>query len=256
MTDLLVRVGGAGRGDIQLYDAYSTSFLSGDENPIVEDGLWDNGAAVGTSWKNMRVVGGKLFGTQTGSKPPYDDSGAIRRARPGRIWHPDQDVRARIAFDSSRPGWNSGGFHELELHLRATISAGSFVTYEVVFSMNDGTTYCEITQWLGPFAATAPEGATSFVNLKRNASFTAPANGTWVRATIIGNIIRAYTSPDNAIWTESITAHDITTPAVNGSTPTPILTGSPGAGHWKNDTADVSSTYAFDRFIAQRALAA
>lgn len=228
-------------------EAYATSFAL-TENPIVEDGYWRNGNVVSAAWQNFRSSPGKAWGLQSGTKPPYDDAVAFRAARPGKIWMPNQDVRGRV-FLTDRTGWGSGGstYHEVELHLRGSISAGVCRTYEVVFSMNAGITYCEITQWLGPFGDDAGDIATCFAFLKSNTGFFAPNHGDWVRATISGTIIRAYTSTNGTTWTECITAHDISGDA------SPILTGMPGMGHWKNDTAAVGDKYGFSEWSAQEA---
>lgn len=219
---------------------YRTVFASA-ESPISEGGRWLNANVNGGGWTPMVTTAGRAFGTQTGSKPPYDDSLCLLQPTPGTIWSANQDLIARV-FLTSRAGW-SGGFHEVELHLRGNIVGTQIQTYEVVFSMNAGTTYCEITQWKGPLGLVSGDIPTSFWFLKSNTSFTSPADGSYIRAKVTGNIIQAFTSPDGITWTECITQHDITSTDLSGNTVIPLYNGLPGYGHWKNDTADVAATY-------------
>lgn len=219
---------------------YATRFQA-DEDPVSEGGRWRGGATHGTNWQDFLTSGGRAYGKQTGTKPTtngYDDSCAYRLAPAGKTWGLNQDVVGKV-FLTGRGGWGAG-FHEVELLLRGTVSSGSNRCYEVLFGMEAGTTYCQITQWKGPKASSSGDFATSYDFLEDNNTFTAPANDTFVRATIISNVIRAYTSTDGVTWTECSDPHDIT-----GDADPILVPGSPGMGHWKNDANAVANTYGF-----------
>lgn len=213
---------------------------------MVEDGYWLQGATTATDWKDFRTTTNKAYGTQTGTKPPYDDSAALRVPRPGYAWSADQDVRGRI-YLTSRAGWGGGStYHEVELLLRGSMGPGYIRTYEVIFSTNAGTTYCEIVRWNGPLGVVSGGGG-AFTSLRFDGSFPAPTDGLYIRATMIGTVISGYTSTDGSSWSSCITPYDVAGDSV-------IYTaGYPGMGHWKNDAADVASTYGLSWWSAQAA---
>lgn len=242
MTDLLARVGGLGVALVNPLSC-STTF-AGTENPIVEDGLWLNGAANGIDWSNVRTTSNKAFGTQTeaghgnGFAGGYNDSVALRRPL-GRQWSPNQDVRGRI-FITSRSGWT--GNHEVELWTRGSMTANFTRGYEGLFSTVGGTTYFEIVRWNGPLALTNVDGGFTSLNFVND---TGVEDGTYVRFTAFGNVLSLYTSIDGISWgAPKLTATDST-----------WATGYPGHGYWTNGNGTLS-TYGLSQWSAQQAMAA
>lgn len=240
-------------------ESYSTDF-SATENPIVEDGLWDGGATVGLDWNDFRTQNGFAHGKQTlaahGNNHPggYNDSVALRRARTGRVWHPNQDVRGRIRI-VSRVGW--AGFRECQLLTRGTMRGHWLTVYEAIFSVLGGEAYYEWVRFNGLLALTNSDGG--YTPLKKVFA-TGVEDGTYCRATAIGNppVLRMYTSTNDVDWT---LRNEYDTATGNNGQPggTPdslILTdGLPGMMHWLNDGSGSggADTYGWNQFSAQRA---
>lgn len=225
-------------------ESYSTTF-GATENPMAEDGLWLQGAANGVDWSNFRTTPGKAFGTQSegshGNNQPggYNDSTALRRARPGRIWGPDQDVRGRV-FITTRTGQT--GFHEAQLLARGQMRANWLQCYEFIFSVVGGTTYYQIVRFTGPLSLASGDGG--WVSLA-NESAAGVEDGTYCRATAIGTVLRMYTSANGVDWTER-NSYD----TVNDSQK--YADGLPGMMHWTNGNGDPAN-YGWSEWSCQAA---
>lgn len=207
------------------------------ENPIAEGSRWVSGLTYGLDWSDIQTTTGKAFGTQTGSVgPPYNDSIALRRPLSGGSWGNDQDVRGRV-FITSRSGWS--GFHEVELLLRGTAAPHDWKMYEVLFSVVAGTTYVEIVRWKGPLGVVSND-SNAFVSLAINNSFAGLSDGDYIRATIVGYVITAYTSANGVSWTQQVT-YDASGDA------TKYASGWPGLGHWNHGNG-ANNTYGLSQW--------
>lgn len=228
-------------------ESYATSF-DATENPIAQDGLWLLGASNGLDWNDFRTQNGFAHGKQSlaahGNNQPggYNDSTALRRPRPGRIWSPDQDVRGRIRI-TSRTGW--AGFRECQLLLRGTMRANWLTCYEAIFSVVGGTTYYQWVRFTGPLALTNSDGGWVSLN---NVSAAGVNDGTYCRATVVGTVLTMYTSSDGETWTSRNT-YD----TANDSQK--FADGLPGMMHWLNDGSGSggADTYGWSEWSAQAA---
>jgi hypothetical protein len=174
--------------------SYSTNFAA-TENPISEGGVWTDGGAVGLDWTNVRTTPGLAFATQTiHSPPPYDDS-----------------IACLSGFSANQ--WCQGTLHnasahsrEVELLLRATITAHSAVLYEIDITQSNGL---DIARWNG-----------------------AQNNYTILAQGITGNVSTA----DGAVWYAQIVGNTITVKCngvqVAQITDSNISSGNPGMGFY------------------------
>ncbi len=198
-------------------NSYTTNF-SLTENPISENGKWINGKAVGLDWANVRTSPGLAHGTQTDTIQ-YDDSTAVLTG----AWGPDQSAWATVHTVNQ----TSAMVEEVEIRLRATISAHGITGYEINFRCTaDGSQYVQIVRWNGPLGNFALLDSRPGPGLH---------NGDVVKATISGSTITAYVN-DTAI----LSATDST-----------FTTGSPGMGfHIQNGSASQEGDYGFTSFTA------
>jgi hypothetical protein len=150
-----------------LAQTYTTDFDSA-ENPIDEDGVWNN---TGDHWTHVHTYGGAAFGTQSGDGG-YDDSYAYLSGFP-----PDQSASGVI---KRLPG--SNGSHEVEILLRWSDSAESAQGYEILVHYNGG--WAEIVRWNGPYG--------DFTYLDSSSNPPDPETGDVLSASITGNLIIAY----------------------------------------------------------------
>ena len=203
---------------------YTTNFAL-NENPISEGGNWINGQAAGIDWKDMRVFGGLVFGTQSGlGGPPYDDSTAVL-AGP---WGPDQTVQATVHTVNQQ---TNPIFEEVEIRLRTTITPHDSRGYEIMWRVNhDGSQYHQIGGGLGPINQNIP----AIVDLRSQDGYRGIYDGDVVKATIIGNVIRSYI---NNVQIAQVTDNTFTS-------------GSPGVGHWLRGPAGMIGDYGFTSFTA------
>jgi len=150
--------------------SYSTNFL-GVENPLSEGGVWSN---VGQNWTRVLKSNGIAHGTQTGTSS-YDDSYA-------RLSHfpPNISASARIYKASGIP---SGESHEVELLLRWADSSTSARGYEC--NLHHAGGYLQIVRWNGP------RGNFTYLADQRG-NVPVPKDGDIFKATITGNVIKAY----------------------------------------------------------------
>jgi hypothetical protein len=119
-----------------LSQTYTTNFPAM-ENPISEGGRWTNGGAVGIDFRDVQTANGRAY--SSGIVSGYDDCIACLSGFPA-----DQSVQATIYRD---PSYTAPGTHEVELHLRTTITAKSIRTYEMDFWF--GGSILQIARWNG-----------------------------------------------------------------------------------------------------------
>ncbi len=207
---------------------YTTNFPA-TENPVSQGGNWVNGRAVGLDWSDARTIPGLAFGTNsfvTGGN--YDDSTAVVTG----TWAPDQMAQATVHTVNQQPG--TSVYEEVELRLRTTIQPHNLTGYEINFrctlQSQDSNSYVQIGRWNGP--------VNSFNAVGNSTSVQGPGlrDGDVVKATIIGNTIKAY-------------INDV---LINQATdPAPFTTGSPGMGFWLHGLpASSNSDFGFTRFTA------
>ncbi len=206
-------------------DAYSTTFDT-TENPLSQSSAWLNGLRDGRDWSDMQSSGGIACGTQTGPvAPPYDDSIALWTPPNGVPWT-DMQIEAQVVIPD-RSGWT--GNHEVELLLRGSMASGVSTFYECEFSVNAGTTYQGIVRWNGALS--------NFTPLTDNQGSYSISDGDWIKATIIGTVIRMYKGATRSSYVE------LTGSPYDTVSDTPkYASGFPGIGHWRNDGETVSLT--------------
>ena len=155
---------------------YVTDFES-TENPVCENGKWNNGAIVGLDWTNVRTFGGIACGTQTGTDTgayKYNDSYAILSGFP-----PNQMVEAVVHIANPSDSCNQ----EVELLLRWTPTGHIATGYECLArSLDSPNSYIEIVRWNGTL------GDFSYIARLHSPS-AGIRDGDTLRATIIGNQI-------------------------------------------------------------------
>ncbi len=183
---------------LALAASYSTTF-SLSENPISEGGSWINGRTTGIDWKNVVTSGGNAYGEPSGAG--YDDPTAILTG----TWAADQSAQATVYCKSPTTAYAQ----EVELRLRSAISAHANRGYEIFFrclKTSDG--YTQIVRWNGAI------GDFTTIAGPRYGSSYGVQDGDVVKATISGNVIRAYIN-----GVEVLSATDST-----------FTTGNPGIG--------------------------
>jgi hypothetical protein len=208
---------------VTTHRSYSTKFPR-TENPISEDGQWANGQKEGLDWANVQTSPGRAFGTQTGGIRPapqkYDDSAALLTG----VWGPDQSAEATVYAVNQNDQINE----EVELRLRSAFSAHQGTGYEILFrSSKSAKAYCEIVRWNGPLG--------SFTYLKQaQGPQCGVASGTVVKATMVGNVIRAY----------------INGAQVLEATDNTYTSGNPGMGFYLERGSGVNGDFGFTSFTA------
>jgi hypothetical protein len=206
-------------------NTYPTNFANA-ENPISEDGHWQNGATNGVDWADCRTKPGLVFGTESGtSKNPYDDSISILTGK----WGPLQTVQATV-FSQNQC---SRCLQEVELRLHSTVTAHRSTGYEVLFRAYHPGGYATIARWNGPL------GDFTYLNQQANGNYHGIQTGDVVKATIDGNgLIIGYVN-----GVEVIRATDTTYPG-----------GNPGIGFWllvkDREGRGTNADYGFSTFSA------
>ena len=199
---------------------YTTNFPLA-ENPISENGNWINGEVAGLDWSNAQTYSGFAYGTQPGDSygaSVYNDSIAILSG----TWAPDQIASATISIN--QPDSGSGLFEEVELHLRATISADLCTGYEINASVISGNPYMQVVRWDGPLGAfTELAGQVISVN-----------DGDTISASIIGSTITVYLN-GNAQFSVSDSTYS---------------SGNPGIGFFLQGATGLNADYGFSSFSA------
>jgi len=194
--------------------SYVTNFDT-NENPISEGGVWSN---TGLDWSAVQIVGGRAFGTQTGPLA-YDDSFAILNG----AFAADQQCSAVVYRNPSLIGVD----HEVELLLRATVSAHSAKFYECDFAHHGGLW---VVKWLGPLAQAVGDGG--FIQIANfSGGFIPLVDGDVLKAQIVGNTI--------SVWVNA-TLKGTVTDTVGLSGTAPYTTGNPGIGFFTIDGGGAS----------------
>jgi hypothetical protein len=119
--------------------SHSTTFGT-DQNHLSEGGLWTNGLVVGLDWQNMKAVGGAAVGASISTG--YDDCVACLSG------YPTNQFIEGVVYKA--PGYSPPGGHEIQLLLRATLSANLCRTYECLVDVVNGT--FQIVRWRGPYS--------------------------------------------------------------------------------------------------------
>ena len=187
------------------------------EKPILEDGNWINGRAVGIDWADIRTTPAFAFGTESGDVR-YDDSTALLTG----AWGPNQTAQATVHTVSP----NDKTYEEVELRLRSTLSAHKATGYEINFRCSKTpNAYTQIVRWNGRFG--------SFTILKAGqGSKFGVADGDVVRATIVGNVIKSYINGVQMLQTTDDT----------------YQSGNPGMGFYLEGATGVNADFGFTRF--------
>jgi hypothetical protein len=197
---------------------YTTKFPL-TENPISESNSWLNGKADGLDWSDVMTTQGRAYGTESGLNG-YDDSTAILKG----TWGSNQTVSATV-FTTNQ---NSGGYEEVELRLRSSLTANICTGYEVLFQAYAPDGYATIVRWNGPF------GDFDYINQYANNNYSGITNGSVISASISNNIIIGYVNGVEVI----------------SGTNNTYTRGNPGMGFWLNQATGLNSDYGFTSFTA------
>lgn len=154
---------------------YTTTFPL-TENPISENGHWINGGTVGLDWTNVSTTPGLAIGHQVGAS--FTDATALLTGR----WGPDQAAAAAVRAVSQ----NDDCYQEVELRLRSAMAPHRNRGYEISFkSSQSPQAYLIVVRWNGAL------GDFTYLFHQQGAQFGLK-DGDVVRATMVGNVIRAY----------------------------------------------------------------
>ncbi len=165
-----------------------TSDFSLTETPVSEGGKWIGGHTTGLVWSDASTSGGKIWGRQQLDVPTrYGDATAILTGP----WGADQSAEGVVAI-SSMPADNWGA--EIELRLRSAISANVNTGYEITWKVtaNPANAYLVIVRWNGALGSFTYLGRYGAAQAGQSGTPYAAQNGDVLKATIIGNTIRAY----------------------------------------------------------------
>lgn len=201
-------LGGGGSGD------FSTAFPA-TENPISQNGIWDNGGAVGIDWQDIQTTTGKAFASNFFVDPPRYNDDLAHLKTSYRTFAANQFVQGTV--------FKAGGYaptkaHEMELLLRFNISAHSAQGYEIVWGVQG---YLAVVRWNG--------GVGSFLALYDGGlgSIPVPADGDVLRAEIIGSNITIKRNGTLIVSSPTNFASDST-----------YANGQPGIGFWPEPAGD------------------
>jgi hypothetical protein len=212
---------------------YQTNFPA-TENPISENGNWNNGETAGPNRGNIQTTPGLAFGTVTSPNcatvpTTCNDSVATLTG----TWGSNQTACGTVFLSPSLS--RNSTFYEIELHTNMTITAGNITGYEFNYSMrNDGNQYAQLVVWKGPLG--------SFQQLAQ-ASGTPPAIGT-------GDILCA--SRNGAVLTLKRTPKGSTTASTLLTfSDSSYTNGAPGIGQFnQGGTLADNALYGFSSFQA------
>ena len=222
---------------------YSTSFQL-TENAISEGGNWVGGqSAGGNLWGNIQTNGSLAFGVSEPTQ--YGDPIAVLTG----TWNSAQSATAVVKIVSTPRTC----CHEVELHLRMTISAGSITGYEVLCPVHTSPGYgLQVVRWNGPNARYVyiggSSGAVQCVNgdvLMASATGTNPTTITVYRnGSLVGNFCDDGKAPNG---TNSCNGFIYSGP---GGAAGPFTSGTPGIGFYNNSDSNWSN-FGFSTFSAQ-----
>ena len=192
---------------------YTTNFPL-TENPISGSGNWQVPGGLASQWGNIQTNGTMAFGV---SEPTtFGDPTAILTG----TWTADQWAQATVKINSTP----SKCCHEVEIRLRAAISANNITGYEINCSVYPGNSYVQIVRWNGA------NGSFTYLN---NEGADYCKNGDVLKATIIGSTINVYLN--NVL---KLSATDST-----------FTAGNPGIGFYDNNDTNWSA-FGFSSFYA------
>jgi hypothetical protein len=196
--------------------SYSTNFPL-TESPISEGAHWLGGATAGGNLSgNVETTPGVAFGV---SEPTtYGDPIAILTGS----WGPTQMATATIKVNTVA----ASCCHEVELHVRMTISLNSITGYEINCSVSNNN-YLQIVRWNGP------NGDYTYLNTLA----TSCVDGDVLKATVSGANPTTITVFKNG--SQVLTASDTGGVAGGpGSAAGPWVTGNPGIGFYDDVDSD------------------
>jgi hypothetical protein len=154
-----------------------TTRFEGSENPISENGKWQN---EGIDWTYIQTQNGLAYGTQTGTNTgiyKYNDSFAHLSGFP-----PDQEAWGEVRIANPK----ASCIQELEILLRWTSSPHRTTGYECFARcVSNGSSYVQIVRWDGPL------GKFTYLADMRGTNYGLK-NGDILKASIIGNLIMVY----------------------------------------------------------------
>jgi hypothetical protein len=214
---------------------YTTNFPL-TENPISEGGKWIGGqSAGGNLWGNAQTTPGLAFGVSEPTQ--YGDPTAILTGS----WGQTQTAAAVVKINV-RP---TGCCHEVEVHLRSTISTHNINGYEVLCPVHSNPGYgFQVVRWNGPNG--------DFVYLPCTGSLCSVAH-----QCVNGDVIKATASGTNPVTiVVNLNGSDVVTATDNGSAYNgpggaagPWTSGNPGIGFY--DSQDNNWNYfGFSSFTA------
>ena len=156
--------------------SYTTNFPA-TENPISEGGLWINGGSTGLDWTNVSTTGGHAIGHQAGAS--YTDATALLTGS----WTSNQEATGKVYASGTL---QENCYSEVELRLRASITAHKIKGYEIGFKVSSSSVaYLIVVRWNGSLG--------NFTMLKRlDGAKYGVKNGDVVKATVVGNVITVY----------------------------------------------------------------
>jgi hypothetical protein len=207
------------QGDLPGVPIYTTDFPI-TENPISEGGKWLNGATTGVDWADVQTASNKASGTgpQNAGAKQFADPTAVLSS----TWPSDQYAQAVVSAGSL--GGNC--CKEVELAMRASVSAHSITGYFMDCSLIDGYNYMEFGTYNGPL--------NDFSTLARTTAFHC-VDGDVLTMTASGNVITVYRN-----GTQVLQATDST-----------FSTGSPGVGFY-NSADSTWTNFGLKNFVAGR----
>jgi hypothetical protein len=173
--------------------SYSTRFHL-DEDPILEDGKWINGAKDGIDWYNVITKNGVAYGAV--SKGEYTDPTALLTGP----WGKNQIVKAKVFSRNQTEKY----YQEVEIRLRSTLTRQRCTGYEVFWRcLKTKNAYVEIVRWNGKVG--------DWTSLQKHSGAQyGVKDGDIVEATIVDDVIKGYLN-----GVEVITATDKTYNAGN-----------------------------------------
>lgn len=209
---------------LQLSASYSTLFPDGE----FQNGLWALGGTDGLVFTNPTTGLNTAYGTQSAGSGNTDDSLAVLK----QTFAANQYARA-VVFNDGTLGGNT---YEVELLLRARLTANSFLAYECNLAFDGG--YAQIVRLDGPL------NAFTYVNSGGGLG-AAPATGDLFEAQIVGNIVTMWVTHD---FGSGPVRTQVNTGDVS-SIGTVYTIGNPGVGFWHGNN---QRHYGFTSFAASQ----
>lgn len=189
------------------------SFFTNFPNAEFTNGLWLLGQQDGIDWTDPTTSLNTAYGTQSAGSGATDDSLALLSA----AWTNDQYGRATIFQDPTL----AGNTFEVEILLRAQLTANSFTAYECNLAFDGG--YAQIVRLNGPL------NSFTYVN-SGGGGGPRPVTGDIFEAQIVGTIV--------TMWLTHGGTRAMLNQADVASIGAPVYTGGKvGVGFWHGNNA-------------------